>query len=130
MNQVEIKNAQFFKINDHDVLKIAEDTLAKFAKDNFVVEISFVSADEIKEINRKFRQIDHPTDVLSFPQIELPQAKTKLLGEIVISKEIVDDKNENLDDVIKHGILHLLGYDHEMEPEKWDEAAKIINCAY
>ncbi len=82
------------------------------------IELVFTDNAEIREINRETRGIDAPTDVLSFPLEKVPFAP---LGEIVISVEYAKQKaslyRNSLDDEIAllfiHGLLHLLGYDHE-----------------
>ena len=75
----------------------------------------------MKELNKKFRNKNKPTDILSFPfEKKINIKKSSYLGDIVISYEFVDKpkKLNNLefkDKVIKifiHGFLHLLGYDH------------------
>ncbi len=75
---------------------------------------------QIQEINREYRSIDKPTDVLSFPFDDLPMAP---LGSIVISSDYVKAVSAELkhseDDELCllyiHGLLHLLGYDHEVD---------------
>lgn len=75
----------------------------------------------IRELNRRFRDVDRETDVLSFLDgDELPSGLT-LLGEIVISLdaakrqsvEFGHDEIRELSELVLHGVLHLLGYDHE-----------------
>lgn len=80
-------------------------------------ELSVVLTDDagIKELNRRFRRIDKPTDVLSFPM-----GDTVMLGDVVISVERAAAQaaefkvniGEEFDRLIVHGILHLVGYDH------------------
>ena len=85
--------------------------------------IAFVSDRQIRELNRRFRGIDKPTDVLSFPAEESAQPSSNNLGDIAISLErAVIQAEENrlaLDDeisqLILHGLLHLCGYDHETD---------------
>ena len=96
--------------------------------DELEVEIMFVEKEEIKDLNKKHRNIDAPTDVLSFPQSQFKEVKKNILGSIVISDEIVKEKNEEIIDVIKHGLLHILGYDHEENEARWEKAAKLIDC--
>lgn len=84
------------------------------------IELIFTNDKEIKELNKKFRQIDKPTDVLSFPLINTPHAP---LGSIVISidraKEKAKEYGHSVDEEIAllflHGLLHLLGFDHETD---------------
>ncbi len=84
------------------------------------VELLLTNNDTIRRMNLEHRGIDSPTDVLSFPLESVPFAP---LGEIVISVEYAADKasqyQNSLDDEIAllfiHGLLHLLGYDHETD---------------
>ncbi|MBQ3033031.1 MAG: rRNA maturation RNase YbeY [Deferribacterales bacterium] len=85
-------------------------------------EISLLMTDDksIRELNKDFRNIDKSTDVLSFPMEE-----ETMLGDIAISLETAKRQAESADIHIErevaflfiHGVLHLLGYDHETDPE-------------
>ncbi|PIS07627.1 rRNA maturation RNase YbeY [Candidatus Berkelbacteria bacterium CG10_big_fil_rev_8_21_14_0_10_43_13] len=130
MNRVEIHNQENFDIQDNHIIEIVDDSLCIFDQIDCFVELNFVSKSKIAELNRTFRQIDKPTDVLSFPQAEVKNGGIKVLGDIVISPEIVAEKDEKMDDVIKHGLLHLLGYDHEIDESVWQKAADKISCQY
>ncbi len=94
---------------------------------NAEVSVRFVDNETIHELNRKYRNIDRPTDVLSFPlgengnyDVNLDTG-AKLLGDIVISvpkaMEQAKEYNHSLEREIGfltvHSMLHLLGYDHE-----------------
>lgn len=78
---------------------------------------------EIHQLNREYRGVDRPTDVLSFSQQEgeFPSIAPDLLGDVVISLETAKKQaveqghslEEELFILLAHGILHLLGYDHE-----------------
>ena len=82
------------------------------------VELIFMNNDEISEINAEFRDKNSSTDVLSFPLEEMPHSP---LGMIIISidkvKELAHSLGHSEDDELSllfiHGLLHLLGYDHE-----------------
>ena len=82
------------------------------------IELIFVNNDEIAKINEEFRGIKKPTDVLSFPLIDMPNCP---LGTIIISidkvKEMAVELGHRADNELTllfiHGLLHLLGYDHE-----------------
>ncbi len=101
------------------------------------VEISLVITDDeaIQDLNRRFRGIDQPTDVLSFPLLEnsaesnifvLPPENVVHLGDIVISLPRTEEQareyghsfERELAYLAVHGTLHLLGYDHETEDER------------
>ena len=91
-----------------------------------VSEISFLFCDDarIRELNREWRNMDKPTNVLSFPASEPGRLSTSpLLGDIAVAFETVEresiDEQKTLPDhvshMIVHGFLHLLGFDHENE---------------
>lgn len=91
------------------------------------VSVTFVNDGQIQELNKEYRNIDRPTDVLSFPLGENGVYDTnldtgaKLLGDIVISMETAVKQAKELNHPLQreigfltvHSMLHLLGYDHE-----------------
>ena len=92
-------------------------------------ELSLLLTDdaEIRRLNKTYRSLDQATDVLSFPQDEeaVNESGKTLLGDVVISVETAVRQaeehhlsfNEELILLAIHGILHLLGYDHERSPQ-------------
>lgn len=105
------------------------------------VNLTFCSDDEIREINREYREKDKPTDVISFDFHGDKKSETMLprdiLGDIIISvdttkKQAKEKKHSFLDELkilYVHGLLHTLGFDHqndeqEEEMEKW--AKKVL----
>jgi probable rRNA maturation factor len=104
------------------VLAAAEATLAS---EGAVGEgVSFLLTDDksIRDLNRRFRQQDKPTNVLSFPA---PQNPERFLGDIalaygVCAREAAEQgkplKN-HLQHLVAHGVFHLLGYDHETDAQ-------------
>ena len=84
------------------------------------IELIITSNQEIKEINFRHRKIDKDTDVLSFPYENTPFFP---LGSIVISadhvllkaQEFSHTQNDELSLLFIHGLLHILGYDHETD---------------
>jgi probable rRNA maturation factor len=97
------------------------------------IELILTDNDTIKEINKEHRDKDVPTDVLSFPMEDMPMMP---LGSIIISIDIAKEKaleySHSIDDEIKllfiHGLLHLLGYDHEIDDgEMRAKEEEIIN---
>jgi len=99
-------------------------------KDNAEVSVSFVSNNEIRLLNKNYRNKDRVTDVLSFPLMEgdsvekNPETGYILLGDIVISLETAVKQAANYGHSLEreigfltvHSMLHLLGYDHESSP--------------
>ena len=96
-----------------------------FPKGPATVEIELLDARPMKSINLKYRGIDQSTDVLSFPVYtnlqELPVEIPFLLGSILICPERAAAYGEPLIDLVHHGLLHLIGYDHETERGAWDQ---------
>lgn len=95
------------------------------------ISISFVDDAAIHELNREHRAVDRPTDVLSFPQFEPdegipPYPIPYSLGDIVVSIETAQRQAAEYDHsferelgfLLAHGLLHLLGYDHETPAEE------------
>ncbi|MCD7846845.1 MAG: rRNA maturation RNase YbeY [Oscillospiraceae bacterium] len=97
--------------------------------ENCEISISFVTNDVIRELNAQYRNIDAPTDVLSFPladncEFDLnPDSDCYMLGDIIISTEkaaeqAVENNNSTEREIaflVVHSMLHLLGYDHPDE---------------
>jgi probable rRNA maturation factor len=74
--------------------------------------VQLVDADAIRVLNREHRNLDSPTDVLSFPVDEGgPSAGPRELGDVVICPEHTED----LIEAVVHGVLHLCGHDHERD---------------
>lgn len=99
-------------------------------------EIDLLVTDDVKmkEINSEFRGIDKSTDVLSFPFEDVPMAP---LGSLIISADYVKrlalELEHSQDDefclLFIHGLLHLLGYDHELDNgEMRDKEREIIEA--
>lgn len=85
------------------------------------LELLLVENEQIQTINKEFRNIDKPTDVLSFPLEDQPYLDS--LGSIIINIDFAKQKAEELTHSIDeeitllfiHGLLHLLGFDHEVD---------------
>jgi len=99
-------------------LELLEDIALSISSKN--IELVICYNDYIKEINQEFRAKDTPTDVLSFPYEDMPFMP---LGSIVISVDFVKEKakqyshkeDEEFILLFIHGLLHLVGYDHEID---------------
>ncbi len=103
--------------------KVAQQILNICAKPDAELSILILDNDGIQEINRDYLQRDHPTNVISFAMQEGQGAgvQPQLLGDVVISAERAASDavaagiafEHELWFLLVHGILHLLGYDHE-----------------
>jgi probable rRNA maturation factor len=95
----------------------AEEAILKVLKEKnldgtFEVDLKIVDAAEIHELNNEYRDMDKPTDVLSFPihdKIETGSETPILLGDIILCPEMAEEPILKL---IEHSTLHLLGYHH------------------
>jgi probable rRNA maturation factor len=111
---IELDNRTSLNVDEQFLEKIASTLTDK------EIELIITSKDEIKEINKEHRNIDAPTDVLSFPYEDMPMSP---LGSIVISSAHVEEVSKELghtqDDELAllfvHGLLHLLDFDHEVD---------------
>lgn len=111
--------------------------LENLPTDKCEISVSFVDLDEIHRLNKEFRDVDRPTDVLSFPQYEVDEIifysenpdeipDVLELGDVVICKDKAMEQAKEYGHsfereiiyLFTHSILHLLGYDHIEEDEK------------
>ena len=108
----------------------------KITNSKLSITITLTNPQNIQEINKEYRDIDKPTDVLSFPMFEKEELDAKIekkdfeyediLGDIIISIEKVQEQageyghsfERELSYMIVHGFYHLMGYDHIEEEDK------------
>lgn len=108
------------------VLDIINASLKELKIDHYKPSISIALADDdlLHQLNLKFRKMDKPTNVLSFPHEQLSNKCD--LGDIAISIDTIErESNEyhipilaHVAHMLVHGLLHLLGYDHQKEDEE------------
>ena len=135
---IEISYNQIDEKVDEELLKKVVQTVLEVeqVKHDMDIYITLTNNEEIHTINKEYRNVDKPTDVLSFPMYErneiykLKEEKEsdveEILGDIIISipkvKEQADEYGHSLERelayLLTHGMLHLLGYDHMIEEEK------------
>jgi len=124
--------------NRQDLMEITEENIkaiekavstvleAENAEGNYEVSVSFVTNEEIRELNKNYRNVDSETDVLSFPMDDDEFNGVIILGDIVLSTQrIIEQANEfghslerEMIYLTVHSMLHLLGYDHMSNSEK------------
>lgn len=128
----EVVNRQrLTRIDARRVARIADATLAEVGRSNSTLTVAFVRDRTMRKLNSKFRGKDSATDVLSFPlgnidrapEAASPNNASKELGDVVIStdtaqRQAIDGDHSlerEVDELVIHGVLHLCGYDHEID---------------
>lgn len=118
-----------------DLIKLVTKTCfetEKIDKTDLYLSVTLSKENYIHRINKEYRKVDRPTDVLSFPMFEkneIPLEKTGIpdvLGDIIICVPIVEKQaieyehsfKRELAYMLVHGFYHLMGYDHMQEDEK------------
>ena len=129
----------------HDIEIIINTALEEknIKEQNVSIAISAVGKDEIHQINKEYRNVDRPTDVLSFPIFsreeinefssleDSKKVKELELGDIIMCIDVLQEHAEEYGTgilremlyMITHGVCHLLGYDHMIEEEKTEMRA-------
>lgn len=122
------------KVNIEKLKKDARTILGLLNYHDFELNIFLTTNKTIQAYNKKYRNINKPTDILSFPYYPdlkpgehiLPEIPTdKQLGDIIISleyaqteaKKLKTSLTKRLERLLAHGICHLIGYDHQTEQE-------------
>lgn len=129
VNQSDRTNYEQYEMNFLAIANRAETLLE--LRDDYQLSIIFVSAETIHQINWDYRQIDRPTDVISFALQDQQEAyemmgEEKELGDIFINVQAVVDQakayghseEREVCFLFTHGLLHLLGYDHILEADE------------
>lgn len=124
--------------NEEEIINKVVQTVLEFEniKHDLNIYITLTNNEQIHKINKEYRDVDRPTDVLSFPMYEREEISKlrieksddieEILGDIIISIPKVKEQAEEyghsyereLAYLTTHGMLHLLGYDHMIEEEK------------
>lgn len=124
---IEINNLTNFRVDKKFFTGVAKKVLSGENRARENLSVAFVGLDEIQKLNAKYRKKNKPTDVLSFEKVS--QFKNEF-AEVVICPKVVKDDTANsplslkkeMAKVLIHGILHILGYDHE----KLEKEAEIM----
>lgn len=142
---VEVLNETDFDVAIEKISNLAAFTIAKMKlHPQTDLSIIFVDRDSIAELNKRWMGEEGPTDVLSFPMDELrpgdnsENAADSLLGDIVICPQVAQEQaslankpvTAEIDLLLVHGLLHLLGFDHADEiehKEMFDLQQKILD---
>lgn len=127
-------------MDDRQDVPVDVETLSALAAECLIGEgvadselsVSFVTEDEIADLHRRYMDEDGPTDVLSFPLDETDEDGVRVLGDVVVCPAVAARNNptepaSEMRLLLVHGILHLLGHDHEREDERasmWEIQAR------
>ena len=109
------------KLSGRRLKTIALAILGLLGKADAELSLVLIGNSEMRKLNAKYRRKDYPTDVLSFPMEDGGTPATRLLGDVIISVEKAREQakqrgrtpDQELATLLIHGIVHLLGYDHE-----------------
>ncbi|MBU0476892.1 rRNA maturation RNase YbeY [Patescibacteria group bacterium] len=126
---IEINNLTTNDIDEEFLKNMVKKVLEGEGKKEAEVSIAFVGQGRMRKINKRYRKKNRVTDVLAFPESKVllekfrvgPVQEAQGLGEIIIcsrevnknAKKISSTFEKELAQVLIHGVLHLLGYDHE-----------------
>lgn len=125
MNEYFIEN-NYNNENYEFLNSLLDKALLKLNLKNVSFSVILENDEVIKKLNKKYRNINKTTDVLSFPLNDDLNLPIKLLGDIYISipqmkgqaKEYETGEKRELSFLVIHGLLHLLGHDHEDEEDR------------
>jgi probable rRNA maturation factor len=113
-----ISDRQALPVDESALAAVARETLRREGLELAELSLSFVDEDEMADLHQRFMGEHGPTDVLSFPLDDVDEEGTRILGDVVVAPAVAtrndpDDVEGELRLLVVHGILHLLGYDHE-----------------
>lgn len=118
-----VSNRQARAVDERELADLAAATLAGEGRDAVELSLAFVTPEEIAELHERYMGEPGPTDVLSFAMEE-----DGLLGDVIVCPEVASLSNPDVDAELRllvvHGVLHLLGHDHEDTTERAEMWAK------
>jgi len=142
MISIEVVNLTRYNISKQEITQTTKKIIKKLRQKkgfpflkNIDLSIAFIDETEMKKINKKYRNINKPTDELSFL---LEKSETKLSGEILLCPATIKTKNYLLlttnyslkfNYLLAHAFLHLCGFDHKTDKEwrEMEEIARLVN---
>lgn len=131
--QITTRGGPFADVSAAVIRRRAEKMLRHLRLDAVELSVALVDDAAIQELNRDYRKKNKPTDVLAFPlQDPVPARPTGLLGDVILSIETARRQAKKhrrtllaeLTMLLGHGLLHLLGYDHQTDAEEREMTAR------
>jgi probable rRNA maturation factor len=134
---VDFSDRQDLPVDLKDLEDLARRTMHAEGVGDAELSVSLVTAEEIADLDQRYLGEPGPTDVLSFPQDdEAPPGRPRLLGDVVICPKVAASQNADFEAEMRvllvHGILHLLGYDHQEEDDRrvmWERQGRYAEAA-
>jgi probable rRNA maturation factor len=126
------------KLPGRRLRKIAEAILIIVGRAEAELSLGLIGNAEMRKLNARYRRKDYATDVLSFPVDGKLPAPNRLLGDVIISVEKAREqarergrtRDEEMVTLLIHGIVHLLGYDHERSAKDARVMKRLENKIY
>jgi probable rRNA maturation factor len=121
------------KVPSRKLKKVALKVLELVEQDQAELSLAIVGNTEIRKLNAKYRKKNDPTDVLSFPSDTVLPTGRRVLGDVIISVDQAQHQaeergrtlHEEIVTLLIHGIVHLLGYDHERSAKEARSMARL-----
>jgi len=118
-----VSDRQSEPVDEEGLVEVARATLEAEGEARSELSVSFVTEEEMADLHRTYLAEEGPTDVLSFPLDDIGDDGVRVLGDVVIAPAVAaanrpEDPASELRLLLVHGILHLLGHDHEDEDDR------------
>jgi probable rRNA maturation factor len=124
-----VSNRQPEPLDEAGLVELGRHVLLGEGEGASELSISFVTTEEMADLHASYAGEEGPTDVLSFPLAEADEDGVRILGDVVIAPAVAAANNPTdpaaeLRLLLAHGILHLLGYEHEREDDRTEMWAR------
>lgn len=131
-----VDNLQSVAVDVEELVTLARTTLEAEGVTDGELSVALVGRDEITELHERYLHEPGPTDVLSFPQDgPREEGEPVLLGDVVICPEVAAEQSGDgaaeVRLLLVHGVLHLLGYDHQTDEDRsamWSRQEKYVRA--
>ena len=132
-----LANEQKLEVDEKRLTDLARHTLeSEGVEDEAELSVLLITSDHIRRLNSRFAGDDYATDVLAFPMMDAQDDGPVVLGDVVICPEVAENNAQKLghqfptelDTLLVHGTLHLLGYDHQnaIERDRMDRRIRDV----
>ena len=122
--EILLSNRQSMPVDETGLTQLAAATLAAEGHGRVELSLSLVGEDEMADLHLRYMSEEGPTDVLTFPLDDARDDRgVRVLGDVVVAPSVASRNNPSNPDaemrlLVVHGVLHILGYDHEDAAER------------